>query len=76
MDQSHLEDLDYLDDMLEATEKIQRYTDGMNHEEFVSDEKTVDAVPRNLEILGEASKLIAAVIHPLRYRNRWSIVGL
>lgn len=38
MDQSHLEDLDYLDDMLEATEKIQRYTDGMNHEKFVSDE--------------------------------------
>ena len=52
-------DLDYIDDMLEAAEKIERYTDAMSGEEFVSDEKTVDAVLRNFEILGEASKLIS-----------------
>lgn len=52
-------DLDYIEDMLEAAEKIEQYTDRMGHEEFVTDEKTVDAVLRNLEILGEASKLIS-----------------
>ena len=46
---------DYFDDMLEAVEKIERYTDDMSLIEFVAGDKTVDAVLRNLEILGEAS---------------------
>ena len=46
----------YLEDMVEAGEKIRRYTEGLSFEAFASDEKTVDAVVRNLEILGEAAK--------------------
>ena len=64
--------LDYIDDMLEAAHKIERYTDGMSHEEFVSDEKTVDAVLRNLEILGEASKLIAEDVREHAPEIPWS----
>jgi uncharacterized protein with HEPN domain len=45
-----------LEDMLTAVRKIERYTAGMDQEEFRRDEKTLDAVVRNLEVLGEAAR--------------------
>lgn len=45
-----------LEDMLAAIRKIERYTSGMDRETFRQDEKTIDAVVRNLEILGEAAR--------------------
>lgn len=50
--------LDYLDDILDAADKIERYTTSMDYDEFVTDEKTVDAVLRNFEVIGEAAKNI------------------
>lgn len=41
--------------MLEAATKIIAYTKGMDFEEFEGDEKTVDAIIRNFEIIGEAA---------------------
>ena len=46
----------YLEDILRACEKIGRYTAGMDQAAFVADERTYDAVVRNLEIIGEAAK--------------------
>jgi len=46
----------HLEDILEAANKIRRYTFGMSREMFSADEKTLDAVIRNLEIVGEATK--------------------
>ena len=43
-------------DMRASIEKIGRYTAGYTRETFLHDERTVDAVVRNLEILGEASR--------------------
>ena len=48
----------FLYDILEAIAKIESYTEGMNYDEFIHDEKTIDAVIRNLEIIGEAAKNI------------------
>jgi uncharacterized protein with HEPN domain len=48
----------YLDDILEAIEKIEKYVKGMSFDEFVEDTKTIDAVVRNFEIIGEAAKHI------------------
>jgi uncharacterized protein with HEPN domain len=45
-----------IEDMLASMRKIERYTDGMDQELFRQDEKTIDAVVRNLEILGEATR--------------------
>jgi len=45
-----------VEDMLGAIRKIGRFTVGMDEETFRQDERTVDAVVRNLEILGEATK--------------------
>ena len=46
----------YLEDILTAIDKIQSYTQNISFEKFSEDEKTLDAVVRNLEILGEAIK--------------------
>jgi uncharacterized protein with HEPN domain len=46
----------FLDDIVEACRKIGRYTSGLTNERFRLDEKTVDAVVRNLEVIGEAVK--------------------
>ncbi|MFB0503709.1 MAG: DUF86 domain-containing protein [Candidatus Bathyarchaeia archaeon] len=46
----------YIDDILEALRKIERYTEGYNFETFSQDDKTVDAVVRNFEVIGEAAR--------------------
>jgi len=45
-----------LEDILAAISKINRYVDGLDQTAFLDDDKTVDAVVRNLEIIGEASR--------------------
>ena len=47
------------EDVWEALGKIQEYTDGMAEDSFAADDKTVDAVVRNLEIIGEASNRLS-----------------
>jgi len=44
-----------VEDILESCNKIMDYTDGLSFEEFSADPKTVDAVIRNFEIIGEAA---------------------
>ena len=52
--------LDYIRDMLESAEKALQFVEGMKFEEFVEDEKTVYAVVRAIEIIGEAVKKVPA----------------
>lgn len=47
-----------LDDILQSALKIKRYTDLMDIDKFVKDDKTLDAVIRNFEIIGEAANRI------------------
>ena len=47
-----------LEDMLEAAKKILSYTGGMSFDNFINDDKTVDAVVRNFEIIGEAANRV------------------
>lgn len=49
---------DYLEDILDAVQKIEEFTVGMTRETFRKDSKTVFAVIRALEIIGEAAKKI------------------
>ena len=46
----------YLDDILSSIANVEQYTKELSFEEFVYDRKTIDAVVRNLEIIGEAAK--------------------
>lgn len=47
--------VDYLGHILEAIERIERYTEDMEEMAFLDDEMAQDAVIRNFEIIGEAS---------------------
>ncbi len=44
-----------IEDMLESINKIEDYTNNVNFKEFANDSKTIDAVIRNIEIIGEAA---------------------
>ncbi len=52
----------YLTDIVEAIRKIQGYTKGMDYKKFSADDKTFDAVLRNMEVIGEAVKNIPDAI--------------
>ena len=52
---------DYLRHILQAIERIERYTDGMEESAFLNSELVQDAVIRNIEIVGEASNNIQRV---------------
>ena len=47
-----------LEDILEACQKILSYTEGVSFDDFVNDDKTIDAVVRNFEIIGEAANRV------------------
>ena len=49
-------DRELLSDIREAIQRISIYLVGVEYDSFVKDTKTQDAVIRNLEILGEATK--------------------
>jgi len=46
----------YLQDILVAMTRIAEYLEGYTFDQFKKDYKTVDAVIRNFEIIGEASR--------------------
>jgi uncharacterized protein with HEPN domain len=53
------DDKTYLEHIKEAIEKTNRHISGFSYEQFLKDEKTIDAVIRELEIIGEASNNIS-----------------
>ncbi|RKZ24638.1 DUF86 domain-containing protein [bacterium] len=57
---------DYLEDVLEAMENAIKFVEGMKYEDFIEDLKTIYAVIRALEIIGEAVKKI-----PFEIRERY-----
>lgn len=50
--------LDYVQDILDSVRDIESFVKGMRFEEFKSDRKTINAVVRSIEVIGEASKKI------------------
>ena len=49
----------FLKDMAQACDKVVRFVSGDSREQFFVDEKTYDAVLRNLEVIGEAAKHVS-----------------
>ena len=56
----------YLQDILNSIIYIEEYVSNLDYTDFSNDQKTVDAVIRNLEIIGEATKNI-----PEENRNQY-----
>ncbi len=67
----------YLRHILDSIMLIENYTRSLSFEEFEKDRKTIDAVIRNFEIIGEASSKL-----PKEFREKYpeipwkSIIGL
>jgi uncharacterized protein with HEPN domain len=60
---------DYLHDILDTIESCERFIEGMDFDQFTSDEKTTFAVRHALEIIGEAAKHI-----PEEMKNKYQSV--
>ena len=66
-----------VEDIWEAVEKIGRYVSGLNRDAFVRDDKTVDSVVRNLEIIGEAAQRLPQNFKTQHSDIEWpKIIGL
>ncbi len=59
----------FLNDILEAIRKVERYTAGLSFEAFEGNDMVIDSVTRNLEVIGEATKQI-----PEELRSRYQDV--
>ena len=59
--------LDYVNDILLAISDIEDFTKGMDFSSFSKDKKTINAVIRSLEVMGEAAKKI-----PKEIRDKYS----
>ncbi len=60
--------LDYVEDIYKAMDDALTFIEGMNYKDFLNDRKTVYAVIRTLEIIGEATKNIPSTVKS-RYRE-------
>lgn len=71
------EDQLFLNDLTLSCDKILRYSSGLSREQFFAEEKTYDAVLRNLEILGEAVKHLSREFRDAHPKIEWrKIAGL
>ena len=67
----------FIEDILECIGKIEKYTENMSFDEFGKDSKTVDAVVRNLEVIGEASKNVPDEVKKQYQKIYWEgMIGL
>lgn len=67
----------YLDDILEAVRRVEKYTKGLTFENFSKSNLVVDGVVRNLEIIGEAVKNVPVQVKDKYPEVEWKkIAGL
>ncbi len=50
--------IDYIADICDALRKCIQFTEGMEYDQFIRDDKTLFAVIRALEVVGEAAKRV------------------
>ncbi len=67
----------YVQDIIQSLEKIERYIEGHTFDSFVKNDMVIDAVLRNLEIIGEASRNIPDEVKEQYARIPWKrMIGL
>ena len=66
------EAITYLHDILDAIVKIEKYVLGINYEQFKNNSLVRDAIIRNLEIIGEATKNIPETLKNKYKEIEWT----
>ena len=67
----------YLEDVLESIRRINAYVTGINQERLAADQLRLDAVVRNLEVIGEAVKQLPEEVTQRQSHVEWrKIAGL
>ncbi len=69
--------LDYLNDILENVADIREFTAGLTRESFSTDKKTIKAVVRSLEVIGEATNKLPEHVRDRYPEISWQeIIGM
>ncbi len=58
-------------DMAEALDRALSYVEGMSYEDFLADQKTKDAVVRNIQVIGEAANRIPEATRMMAPEIEW-----
>ncbi len=66
---------DYLNDIINELSNIESFIEGMTYDDFVQDKKTIYAVVRGLEVIGEAVKKIPKEIRELYPDIPWKRIA-
>lgn len=71
------DNLVYVDDILSAIKKINKFCKGIEKYDFMKNELLMDAVVRNLEIIGEASSKLTTSFRERYKEIEWrKIIGM
>jgi uncharacterized protein with HEPN domain len=65
----------YLDDIITACDRVLEYTRNLDRDAFLRDQLVVDAVLRNLEVIGEAAKNVSPQIRARAQDIDWKRVA-
>jgi uncharacterized protein with HEPN domain len=68
-------DLTYIDHILDSIRKINEFSDGLSLKDFKANELVQDAIIRNIEIIGEASKKISTDTKQTYYKIPWKEIA-
>ena len=66
---------DYILDIFSSIQEIEEFVEGMDFEDFIKDRKTVNAVIRSLEVMGEAVKKIPSEIREKYPEIPWKYIA-
>ena len=69
------DDLAYIEHILDCIRKIKEFTTGLSLKDFSVNELVQDAVIRNIEIIGEASKKISSDTKQIYYEIPWKVIA-
>lgn len=65
----------YLADIQDCCEKVLKYTAGYTLKDLIHDDRTYDAILRNLEIIGEAAKHVSDETKTRYPQVKWRKIG-